>query len=609
MAVNGKQGNTDQNQTGSMSASMGGRQSGNNGQGYSFRNLGSMAMVAMGRTPASEALSKLNKALDAVVRENAHQAFEIQLIPIDANQTQSLNISVIAVCVRMKDEPRRVAFHTLIVEQSIEPLAPRFEPIMGNQVEILRVAGDAYDKTMISEVSRQVSERFTQCELFDASATVVPRDFSIGDVEAVYNLAANTLYACTTTLAINSESFVDINLANAEHDSSLTLRATFDNTVQALNAVGQPVRSDIEVVLAAAPVQNNNGQNVERTSQIACVRGFIDLIWDPAQPQAAWGTVQQQSMQKYSARLIITQMEATTLLSLPAQLLTLVTALSLSENNTWANAFKRRPTFNGSDMHDVGALAIEANMEGRPEGFGSKIDTTLSSFRPEHLFRLITQVIKPGLTISLDIAECGPDTWINDVFSAAASGNQNANDAILDACDYLTNGAFKRHFGNGQFCIAEDTRIHMGYYIDNQGVKRDLRDIDYLAVLNLLADRGQMESVATWSDSYQNQSIPSAVREANRLRIMRGLFETVVVTGFARRVTFNPEATGALAIACKETGLTMRPVVQYADLGSYERAGNRYSGSYAMSADNLGLFNRGGSYVAGAAGQRMVSRW
>jgi hypothetical protein len=578
---------------------------------FSFRTLGRMGRAAMGRTPASEALSKLNKALATVIGENADKSFDITLLPIDMNQTTQLNVSTLVMAVRDKQFPEvGVAYHTLIVEASIDPQVPRQDNVNGQTIEVQRVTGDAYDQTMISVVQEAVLRHFGQVQILNADAEVVPRSFKTDDPAAVYELAANALFACTQELETHNGGFVDLNLANAQHDSNLNVRVTYGNPETA-DAVGQPIRSDIKIEFSAAPAQTNN-QQVERTSAVAQVSGFLDLVYDPAQPQQQMGgwTQQAPSFQRYAARFVATQLESRDLLTIPAQLLALLPALTLRENNQWVQAF-RNTGFGGDDLHDIGAVNIEANMDNNPSGYGARIDTKSDAFKVEHLHKLVAATVKPGLILSLDVPECGTSTWYNGVFAAAAAGNARANQAIIDAANQLTNGAFGKYFQGGRVAIDEDNRIHLGTFADRTGVRKDIREIDYLAVANLVGEKDP-QVIRDWSDTFLRTGYDQRLRLHARLRIIRALFADVEITGFARRVTFEAGFIEALAKGAQEAGLVIRSTTPYADMGAFERATGAFMHSAMMGSDSTGLFNRGsfGQQAGGWGGNRgFGQRW
>jgi len=587
--------------------------------GFSFRNMGGLTHTAMGRTPASEVLSKLNKALVEVYTEAADsKTFEFTLIPIDLNSTTELSVSVLVLAVRLRDMPDvGVAYHTLIIEGSVDQPQPRFEMINGTNVEIIRTLGEANDPVLRQVVSTYVSRHFPQSRQLYVDACVIPRDFNVTDTQAVYRLAANAMFATSSELEIHQPGFVDLNLANAERDSNLTIRTTFGNP-ETSNAVGNPIRSDVEIVFSAAPLnaQQNSQQAVERVSHIARISGFVDLVWAPQEMQAYAPYMQppqvQRDYRQYVARFVVTALESTQLLTIGAQLLALNMALSLREGDKWAQAFARQGFSNDIDLHDIGAVGIEVNFEGNPNGIGSRIDTKSDSFKPEHYHKLIGSTVRQGMALSLDVPECGPDTWYNGVFGAAASGNAAAKQAIVDAANALTNGAFANYFPVGsEIASDEANRIHLGSYVDSSGVRKDIREIDYLAIMNMVGEKDPA-AIRDWSDTFLKANYPIELRLAGRKRIISALFSNVQFTGYATRVTFTTAFTDALVRGCLAAGLTVRPVDSYADMASYDRATSNYIGQAVMSGDLSGMFNRGG--FGGNPNQnygnsRFVGRW
>jgi hypothetical protein len=573
----------------------------NEGRGFSFRSMGNLSRTAMGRNPTSEALSKLVKALTTVYTENADKSFEVQVLPVDMNSNTALSVSIAIIAVRDRQYPQLgVAFHTLIVAASTEDPAPRFENIGGTNTEITRVIGESYNSDMIQVVRDTVIRAYgTNVPLVDADAEVVPRTFDLQDPQTVYTLAANAVFACSQELETHGQDFHDLNLANAERDSNLNVRISYGNS-EILDAVGQPVHGPIAIDFTATDRQQQQGN--ERVSVVSQIRGFLDLIYAPQNQQQNQGGWAQpvQSFQRYAARFVITQLESKQLLTIPAQLLALLPALSLRENNQWVQAFRNPPTVDGVDLYDFGAVGIEVNFENNPSGVGSRIDTRADSFKPEHLHKLVASTVSPGLVISLDVPECGPSTWHNGVFAAAAAGNPRANAAIADAANQLFNGEFAKYWNGGRVCFDEDNRIHLGNFADRSGVRRDLRGIDqYLAQLNLIGEK-DLGIVRDWSDTHVKTGYPLALRLAGRKRILTNEVNDVKITGYARRVTFEADFLEALAKAAVACGLNVRTMAPYADMGSFERASGDYLRSAMMGSGNTGMFNQGGGFGSNA---------
>ena len=584
---------------------------------FSFRKLGNLSQQPMSRSPAAEVLTNLYKALTELYEKSADKTMKIELIPIDFNSTVELNVSVLVVTVQNAQCPQwGVGYHVLIIEGSIEPQAPRIEQIMNVTVEILRTVADANDPTMRNYIRNLLQRKFPNKPLHYADACVVPRDFNVADATIVHSLAANALFACHTEMEVSQKDFIDMNLANAEQDSGLTVRTTFGNA-QITNALGQPVRSDIKIDFAAGPLNNQITPvtgGMDRVSSIARISGFMDLVWYPVE-NVANPYQQQQSVlttQRYAARFVITALESSQLLTIPAQLLALIPSLSLSEGNKWINAFRNKNFGSEVDMHDIGAVNMEVNLDNNPSGVGTRVNTKLASFTPEQLSMLVKASIRPGMILSLDIPESGPDTNYNGVFGAAAGGNTNAEQDIIRAAVTLTNGEFNRHWQNGMRVFTSDVnRVHMGYYTDHTGVRKDIRDIDHLAVLNLIGEKDPT-IIKDWSDTNVKDTWPSEMRLAGRKKIITALFSDVTITGFATRVTFSPEFRNALLQGARSAGLALRSIDPYTDMSNYERAVSSTAAASLISADASGMFNSFGNRQQagyGNMGGNFVDRW
>ena len=566
---------------------------------FSFLNLNQMGNAPMAPTATSEVLKKLERAMKEVYL-GMKPMYEVTLIPVDWENDPKLTVSVLIVALRdTTTGGKDVAFHTLILADSVTAMAEQYEIVNGKNVEKLITIGDSYNDIMISVVRDIVASNFAQSTLVSADACVVPRGFDVTNANAVYALAANAAAACSTELEPLSGRFVDMNLTDAAKDSTLVVKTSFNKT-QLLDAVSEPNRADIVIDLSAAPAnQANNQRLVDRVSPIARVACFIDLRYDPVNPVLnQFNQFQQQQQQQnlsvrtYSARVVMTQLRTVAVRTIPAQLLAIIPAFALLENNAWMHAFKPGPFQQKKiDIYDIGAIGLEVNFSNQPGGAG-RIDTHADTFKDYSLGQMLTAAVNPNLAFSLDVPEVSDSSWHNGVFAYAANGNAAANQAILDACNTLTGGYFYQNFPqNGRVAVDENNRIHMGFYTDENGVKRDLRDAGYLAVLNMTGDHG-LETIRDFSDTFEFADHDLLPRLAQRLKIIKDIFGNVEVTGFARRVTFEAQFMIALALSCKQAGLDIRATSNYSDSASYERATAAFASSTLMPAGPTQLFNR-----------------
>lgn len=587
---------------------------------WSF-HTGIFSKAPIGRGVGSETLARLQVALTEVYK-NANPNVEVTIIPVDNTSETSLAFSALAVCLRYKDsKDSGVAFHTLIVEATGDKISPKLDTINGTQVEILRVAGDACDPILMGKVSDKVRVAFPQSKLYAAEACVVPRSFNPDDKVAVHQLALNAGLAVSTEIDTRQPNFEDINLGTSAYDSNLVVNVSFSRQ-QYENAVSEPIRSDLTLSFTSQQQQQQNqNQSInsgDRTTRICESSGFIDLVWAPTAAQNGmynpYAPVQPTQSQKYAARLVITNTRSTFAQTPPAQLLALVTALSVRDDNNWIQAFRPTPVAGKEvDLHDIGAIGIEANFENNPSGYGSRINTKVDSFRPENLGQLVGAMIQPGLIISMDVPECGPETWCTSLFAAGAAGSVEATNVIYNAACQLTNGNFQRYFQqNAPMFTDMGNRIHTGYYTDGNSVKRDIRDIDYLAVMNLVGERDP-QAIRDWSDTFTKLQYPLNQRLAARKRTIMALTgQSAEFTGFAQRVTFTHAFMDALAQGCKDAGLNVRinTPLNSGDFNN-ERGVAGFVGNAITQVGASSVFNRDYGTPAAAAANYFQgsSRW
>jgi hypothetical protein len=211
------------------------------------------------------------------------------------------------------------------------------------------------------------------------------------------------------------------------------------------------------------------------------------------------------------------------------------------------------------DMYDIGKLNYEANTENNPSGVGAYVDTKTASFTLDTLATYCSTIIQNGLVISIDVPEAGPQSWYLSVFHAASMGSQQAIDVIMNAANSLTNGNFAKYFQPGsQIFTGPSDPVHLGTYLDKNGAKRDLRDIDYLSVIHLTGDK-ELNTIRSWGDTFVRTDFPSMLRLSERKRIIMGLTrDSAEITGFANRVTFTSAFLDALANGCRDTNISVR---------------------------------------------------
>lgn len=582
-------------------------QSSVSGFDFSFSN-GAMFGAPLGRGMGSEYLTKLVDALREDYK-SVSKDVTVDVVPIDNTNETALHYSVIAICMRVKND-QRIAFHNLILEATGDKITPLFEQYNNNQVEITRLPSEAANTALVRKVVEKLKNLFPNTELLCCDSEVVPRGFNPEDKSLVHSLAFNVGMACNTGLLIERKDFNDLNLVKAVGDTNLVINIAFQQQ-QLQDTVGEPVRSDVLINFTAQKRQDQNRQlqqinSGERDLRITEVSAFVDLVWSPVAPvfqNPMWGQqpVMPMANQKYAARTIITNVGSNLSYSPASILLAILSTLSLTENSNWYQSFRPVPV-NGNeiDLRDIGALNIEANLNNEPNGIGTRIDTKSATFGLDHLGSLISNTIRSGMLLSMDIPEAGPQTWCLAGHGVASTINSpRAREEIIKAANSLTNGNFGKYFQDGMpLYVDTGNRIHLGHWVDRNGNHRDIRDIDLLAVANLVGERNP-NAMRDWSDTFTRLDYPLNYRLALRKKMIYALTnETAEFTGWAQRVTFSEAFLSALVNGAKDTGLNLRinTPLSAADFNNQRGVADFVGGALVTPGR---VFNQSGNFMAG----------
>lgn len=575
-------------------------------------------IAGLSRNATSETLTKASNAItEALKGLTLADGFVLEIVKVDNAVVSNLRLSSLAVVARYADKNgKAIAYHTLLLEGSAEPLQPKVLNNNGQQLAVDQFSCDVYDPAYLTAVDQILSRGYAGLERFTASGTVVPRTFNWDDVVAVRTLIVNAGLAAASSLVTSTPGFQDISLAEFDRTSGLQTTVAFQQP-ETSDFVGLPVRTDFTVRLSAVAIgaqDQTTLNNQEREVTLAEAGGFIDLSWAPAAPVQGYMGVAQPT-QKFVARAITTHLINLGSTTIASQLLAVIGVAQLTEGQAWVPYYLPRHSVgkSGVDLKDIGAINIEANLENNPSGFGTAIDTKAADFNNAKLGQLLFATVRPGIALAVDVSVCGTDTWYNEVFSAAASAHPSAvsaQRAILRAADRLTNGVFSTKYTTDESPVFQGEDVILaGYYIDEDGVKKDLRELDYLAVMNLAGKDPRVGQ--DWTDTFTQGSYSLEKRLDARKRMIQQLLPSAVFTGRVLRVTFNPKFIEALVSSAAAAGLQMRTINAAANM---EFQNNRGQASWAsnglMSAQSSGLFAQGfGRQQVVGNTRTFVDRW
>lgn len=611
-------------------------------QGRSMNSpLSSRVNYGMSRGATSHAMRAIIEVVDKIAEGEKDQPVKFSFYGLDGEK-EGLLISALVVVATLKNgssDAKYAAHHTLLLASTAKgATAVEQQAQVGNQVvkyERLVVAADAYDATMRARVAEVVKGSFPGFALIDADATVVPANLDLKSEEAVRNVIANATTASSTLLAsvVASDGWV-IDDSVTQQTFTTEIKSTYDHFA---DLTGNPVRADVVVEMAMLTGRNQNqgqtgGEFQYNTSQskrlITQITGYIDLSSAPPVATNAFGfgglnagmAAKPEDLQIYAPRLVITNVDAPDeACELPVILQGLATTQALYNDGRWIGALVQQHKLgaqhaeDGVNIRDLSAIGLEAPVMAPPVGYmgaempkAQRLPLASATVGDAMLAAAIQTYFRQDLLISADVPECGAASWIMSPFAAAARGDQNAIRDIFEAADMLTGGKFSPIYkanNGGQMkspVYNDNMYVNLGFYQSARGL-RDIRDIDYLAVLNATGDKG-LEDINDWANLQANAEVDPMFRLTETRRIQQGLFQSMTITGRAVRVTFNPAFIYSLAAAVAEAGLVYETKVGMSAPQGTARMIAPYMRNLPTGLGNAGAFVASGMRRPAASG-------
>lgn len=574
----------------------------------------------LSRSASSEILTRATTALSESVKTlGLSNAYQLTLLKVDNTKEKHLRYPSILVAIRPADSSlKMVSFYTLLLENG-EPIPARVDNINGANITVDQFPDAVFDTRYLQTVTELVTGFAAGADVYQNSATVVPRDFNWEDKEAVRRLLVLAAMAAVNGIEYHTPGFKDIDVTKADRSSLLQVSPSFHQETR-YDYVGLPVRNDVSLVLSAVSVDNPTRDSLntpDRSTTLAQLGGFIDLVWAPVNQQPVYGMVQQGPRTKFAARLVLTWMESLTTMTIASQLLALLAAYQLNENNNYYQYFLPRngAGLKGVDPKDVGAINIEGNISNDPSGYGQYQDTKRADITPTDIGTLLAMTVSPGMLLSLDVGQCSTDTWYNEVFSAASGTGEAAEAArraILAAAEQLFGGHFSTYYTTNESPVyVNDEQVLNGWYDTAEG-RRDIRDVDYLYIANT-AGRTDPVYCTSWSDAQVRTEYPIERRLQEQKKMILNVAPSAKFTGKSKRVTF----TRQFIDACIKSAIACNLPLRMANVNNIEFQNARGVASFVegglLSPQSSGLFqagtNGGGAQAGANFGRNMANRW
>lgn len=591
--------------------------------GYQERNQprGKMSMSSlteriqrpMKRNQMGEVLAEYGRAVDRIFGEGmATFGTEFKVLPLDAGR-HGLHYSAVMLVGLHSVGGRKIAStYTMILEGSASQPRPTVSSMYGQSVEIVLTAMDAWDEITWSKVQNVVKQNYGDAvEVLNAGASVVPQDIDVKDEERVWQIVWSAQEAVLSTMESSfPNQFAHFNLAEVFDSSKDRMNASFTyNGVDGESVNGLPVRSDVTLVMSSSErsAQNNNQVSSfqhQTAKDLLEVNSYVDLVYAPNNQAPQPGQVA--PTQIFIPRVVLTKISALDAPYTPEMfLLGLATNVLIGDNYAWASQFAN---FAQEEVHDIGGIGYRLKSPTDANATAKPVDTKTNTFGQNELFDLIQHTCWKDPAFSIDCEDVGPESWLTGALTDSAHGNIKSTDFLIAAANNLTNGHFSKLWQGNAIVITENSRVHLGTYVDAKGQTRDLREIDSLAILNHYG-HNDMNAVNAWESTFNDMQAPIELRLEKRLEMIRSLAgSNLKIRGFAERVTFTPEFIEVLLASVVRAGLMVDENGLQSMYGQNFQVGNTFLNAYASHGGHGAMVNSGG-VQGNAAFRRPMSRW
>jgi len=525
--------------------------------------IGSLRNSPVSRSGISEMAHQFATRLRKRIEEFQGQDRDMYTVQLLDNKTSRTHYSLVLITkAAQKGSEVYAATYGYLIESSASKLPPRNFNWQNQQYSLQTCPSDAVDGDLISRINEHLTTNFlpTDAKISVVQVQVLPNEFVLNDdsTQVIERFLFNATQALSTELVKGGVVQEQPASAKLIANGGQPIVGRDNDPPPLFDSVGLPIRSDFAISLRQSTETN---QNVWRPNDVAQpdltrLEGYMDLDYrDPRLGQQGFvnGYPDPNAHLKiYTPRFVITRLDVLTEIITPELvLLALSTAAFVGLNNMWLEAFRPRKSNDDINLRDITAIGLETPLTGQLERLPAPGLSDLPKF-----YQMLLLGMTSDIRFSLDIDEAGDQTWLLSDFYRASHGDAGGVQNIIAAANRLTNGIFGTRWStNNRIAIDENNRIALGYWNDDAGQKRDLRELDYVAMLNLTADR-DITRLHDWNATFNAQTgEPLEVRLERRERIARELIASYTLKGWARRIVLAPEFIITLANSIAEAGL------------------------------------------------------
>lgn len=429
---------------------------------------------------------------------------------------------------------------------------------------------------------RQVTGH-SQAVVLNAGPQDIHAEFNFDDKQAVRNLLIKSVNSVEDALARLGDER-PFSLAEDMQNNDEILAASIDYTGTPVESnTGLPQRADIVVSLQRRPKANKNGQENEfydADSKLNSVSMFADLEYMPQVAQQVYGMPVGPTPPPFLPALVVTAVkQASWIMANTPEMyfFALGNAYRATVGQNWAKSFL--PTVGRiKDPRDIGAV-------GYLTAQGLKLDTKTDNFSEQDFASLMASQVQMHPVFMIDLNRMGDNSYVESMIADSLDGpNSEAAKAglIRVFCNLYGRENFTSLFDTNTEWLfkAYGTDFTLGYYPDENGEKRDTRDLDTLYALNACA--GIQAEFMDFYGAKCNPGVHAEVRRKKLDQYAKQYLGNVTSAGRVTRVIINPKLVAAMDAASMRSNIA----VTMDNIGSVF-GGQRFQGNVGLAGMNV----------------------
>lgn len=569
-----------------------------------YKSLTDVLRPALGGKNLSPRADLIHKWLKLSLAENKDilPEYDIRIGTISREQGYEVRYPGLILTVNHKGS-NRVASHVLLVSDG-EVITPKKRRVYGNEditpiVVPSKTWNDNYERQVKAEIQTMYAETIAKLgdlKFASMGCTIIPATMAIaayGENPTNDNNPIDALFVQVVESLTSFDRFL------RRDSSKVKLGKIFDSKHQVMSAnvdqipsiefdvLGQPRRSDFCISLGVKKRSDRDETDYDKDKDIDYNKidnedsGTILRVTGFVVPYYTVPDFKQNRPQNFGLNIVITDISGDSTPSPELFLYGLASVSVLTANDLWVDGFKPS-ILTATPNRNPGGLFLEIP-DKNDEAMRRK---EYASSAQEELLRDLDFLFSNDIKISLDCNDSGPLNWISDMFVF------NHGDSLFEAANNLTDDVYDEiTSGDYDVVVRDETRrFYLGQAETEQGV-RDIREVDYLYLINAFDENNSAKAAADWDYSIGDDNELGLWQRLTAIEDVYG-HGSFQVTGFTDRVVVEPEFVKDLVDALDD--LDMLP--KFDNYSKNHRPKQRLSAENAagtISARALGSVFRG----------------